>query len=124
MCRILVIEDDRKLRELMCETLTEHEYEVRAARNGVMGLHLLEEAAVDLVISDIFMPEKDGLEVIREIRAVSPDMKIIVVSGGGRLGKETYLQAAMSMGANYALGKPFNLQEFIDLVRKALDSDS
>ncbi len=120
MSKILVIEDDKKLRELMCETLTEHEYEVRSARNGAMGLQLLEEASVDLVISDIFMPEKDGLEVIREIRTVSPDMKIIAVSGGGRLGKETYLMAAKRMGANHVLGKPFNLQEFIDLVREAL----
>lgn len=120
MSEILVIEDDRKLRELLCETLTEHDYDVRSARNGALGLKLFNEASIDLVILDIFMPEKDGLEVIRELKAESPDCKIIAMSGGGRLGKETYLMAASRMGADHVLGKPFDLQEFVDAVRKAL----
>ena len=120
MSKILVLEDDAKLRELLREALEEAGHEVADAADGDAGMRAFKRSPVDLVIADIFMPEKDGLDVIRELKAGFPKVKIIAISGGGRLDKETYLMAASGMGADLVLGKPFEMQNLVDAVREVL----
>jgi YesN/AraC family two-component response regulator len=77
---------------------------------------------VDLVITDVLMPEKDGLEVIMEIRAKLPQVKIIAISGGGRISHTDYLVAARRLGAHRTLSKPFIRQELLDTLHELLEA--
>ncbi len=120
MSKILVLEDDAKLRELLREALEAAGHEVSDAADGDAGLKVFRRSPTDLVIADIFMPEKDGLDVIRELKADFPEVKIIAISGGGRLDKDTYLMAASRMGADHVIGKPFEMQDLLDTVREVL----
>ncbi len=120
MSKILVLEDDAKLRELLREALEAAGHEVADAADGDAGIKAFKRSPADLVIADIFMPEKDGLDVIRELKADFPEVKIIAISGGGRLGKETYLKAASGMGADRVVGKPFEIKDLVDDVREVL----
>jgi len=120
MSKILVLEDDADMRELLREALEAAGHEVADAADGDAGLKLFKRSPADLVIADIFMPEKDGLDVIRELNAKFPEVKIIAISGGGRLGAETYLLAASRMGADRVMGKPFEMHEIVDAVREVL----
>lgn len=120
MSKILVIEDDAKLRELLRETLEHEGHEVADAADGDIGIKAFKRSPADVVIADIFMPEKDGLDVIRELKADFPEVKIIAISGGGRLEKGTYLMAASSMGADRVIEKPFEIQDIVDAVRELL----
>lgn len=121
MSKILVLEDNAKLRELLRETLEAEGHEVREAPDGDAGLKQFKRAPADLVITDIFMPEKDGLDVIRVLRADFPGVKIIAISSGGRLDKGTYLLAASHMGADRIIEKPFEMQALLDAVQQLLE---
>jgi len=103
MARILVIDDDRLLREAVRALLESARYDVIEAADGDAGLRLYREQGADLVLVDIFMPERDGLEVIRTLRAEAPQALIIAMSGGGRLVKVDLLQAAARFGASRTL---------------------
>jgi DNA-binding response OmpR family regulator len=120
MARILVIDDDEILNDMMVQLLTESGYEVEGARDGDRGLQLFNSNAYDLIITDIVMPEKEGIETIFGVRAKNKHVPIIAVSGGGKLGPEHYLPMAMQCGANYTFEKPFNNSEFLEAVRKCL----
>lgn len=120
MGRILVLEDDAKLRELLREVLEAAGHEVTEAPDGDVGLKQFKLAPADLVITDIFMPEKDGLEVIRELKSGFPDVKIIAISGGGGFETDTYLMAASRMGADRVIEKPFEMQDLLDAVQQLL----
>ena len=118
---ILVIDDDEVIRSLLRDLLERDGYVVMEAENGKIGLKLLCEKSPDLVITDIIMPEKEGIEVIRELRRDFPDVKIIAISGGGTIGPETYLQMAKGMGAHRVFEKPFKVEEMLEAVRELLD---
>ena len=120
MSKILVLEDDAALRGLLREALEQAGHEVANAADGDAGIRAFKKSPADLVITDIFMPEKDGLDVIRELKAGFPEVKSIAISGGGRLDKGTYLMAASGMGADHVLGKPFEIQDLVDAVREVL----
>jgi YesN/AraC family two-component response regulator len=90
------------------------------AANGKIGMHLQRENLVDLVITDLSMPEKDGIETIRELRRDFPDVKIIAISGGGRAGADGYLSVAKTIGANRTLSKPFDLKKLLDAVAELI----
>lgn len=121
MSLILVIDDDEVIRSLLRDLLERYGYEVMEAENGKIGLKLLRENGADLVITDLIMPEKEGIETIRELRRDFSDVKIIAISGGGAIGAETYLQMAKSMGAHRVFGKPFQLQEMLEAIRELVD---
>ena len=121
MSQILVIDDDEVIRSLLRNLLERDGYDVMEAENGKIGLKLLRENGADLVITDLIMPEKEGIETIRELRRDFSDVKIIAISGGGTIGPETYLQMAKSMGAHRVFGKPFNLQEMSEAIRELID---
>jgi len=120
MARILVIDDDRLLREAVRALLESARYDVIEAADGDAGLRLYREQGADLVLVDIFMPERDGLEVIRTLRAEAPQALIIAMSGGGRLVKVDLLQAAARFGASRTLAKPFEPRTLLSAVHGLL----
>lgn len=107
MPRILLIDDDETIRVVLGLILERGGHTVTLAGDGRAGLRQLKDHEVDLVVTDIVMPETEGLELIQLIRATRPHLKIIVISGGGRMHEMNYLQTAQLLGADYALTKPF-----------------
>ncbi|BBO92410.1 response regulator [Desulfosarcina ovata] len=122
MARILVIDDDDTIRLSLRLTLEDADYDVAEAANGEEGLALMRAGSFDLVITDIFMPEKEGIETIDEIRRNYPDTKIISISGGGRMDPDAYLDIAERVGADQSLSKPFDIQLLLDMVAKLLQT--
>ena len=120
MARILVIDDDELLRGAVRVVLEAAGYEVIEASDGNVGLRLQREQGADLVLVDIFMPERDGLEVIRALRSESSQAKIIAVSGGGRTGQIDVLRAAATFGASRTLLKPFEPRVLLSVIRELL----
>ncbi len=122
MRRILVIDDDWQMREMMHQALVRAGYEVVDAANGKIGMTLHRQEPVDLVITDLIMPEKEGIETIRELRRDFPGLKIIAISGGGRASADGYLSVAKTIGADRTLSKPFDLKQILDTVKDLLDT--
>ena len=120
MARILVMDDDGTLRGAIRVALEAAGYEVLEAADGHAGLRLQREQGADLVLVDIFMPERDGLEVIKALRVESPQVKIIAVSGGGRTGQIEVLSVAAAFGAARTLVKPFAPRELLKVIRELL----
>jgi DNA-binding NtrC family response regulator len=118
--RILIIDDEAQIREMLGQILTREGYEVVHAPNGKEGMRVCREQTIDLIITDIIMPEKDGIEMILELRHEFPDLKVIAISGGGRLGPDGYLEMAKKLGAYRTFFKPFNRKEILKAVRELL----
>jgi DNA-binding response OmpR family regulator len=118
MRRVLVIADHAEIREILRETLEAAGYEVAVAGNGREGLETQRRQPADLVITDIFMPEKEGLETIQELRHQSPRPKIIAMSGGGP--RLDYLHSAQAFGADRVIDKPFDCEAMVAAVREML----
>ena len=111
MAKILLIEDEAVLRGLLVKLLNTLSHEVVEAGDGEEGLIKLKAEAFDLVLTDLIMPDKEGLETIQEIRKIRPDLKIIAMSGGGRGSGLDYLVLARQLGADQVLAKPFSHQD-------------
>ncbi len=120
MAKILLIDDDEPLRAVMRETLEHFGHVVLEARDGKEGLALFEHSQADLVITDIVMPEKEGLEVLMELRKRPVPVKVIAISGGGSTGKVEYLHIAKLMGAAAVLAKPFSVTALMAVVDEQL----
>lgn len=120
MARILIIEDDQQLRELLRAFLEREGYEVLDAADGEKGLEMQRAQPFDLVITDIFMPVKEGIPTIMEMRRDFPQLKIIAISGGGSIPAVDYLKLAGNVGAQRVFSKPFGRQELLDAVRELL----
>ena len=108
MARILIIDDDPHFREMLAEGLGRAGFEVIEADNGLKGVMLFRQDPADVVIADILMPEREGLETIMELRRDFPGVKVIAVSGGGTARPDRYLKIALKLGADTALTKPFS----------------
>jgi DNA-binding response OmpR family regulator len=124
MARILVIDDEVQLRGVVRRILERAGHEVVEAGDGEAGLKLHREHGADLVLLDIFMPGRDGIEMIRDLKTEAPGTKIIVMSGGGRRGNLDLLDDARLLGASRALRKPFELAELLALVQELLSEPS
>ncbi len=122
MARILVIEDEAPVQMLLTELLSRRKYDVQSVNNGEDGLKKLKDEHFDLVITDIFMPLKDGLEVIKELHKYYPHVKIIAISGGGRYGIK-YLDLAVFLGAHVSIAKPFETSDILDSVERLLGTE-
>ncbi len=120
MARILIIDDDDIIRRMLRLMLTKAGYDVLDAADGKEGIELFRENNVDLVITDLIMPEKEGLEMIMELKTDFPDVKIIAMSGGAQMGPEGYLQLADALGAQQTLKKPIARQELLGAIAEIL----
>ena len=118
--RILIIEDDVQIREMLRQTMEREGYEVVDAPNGKVAMKIQREKPAALIITDLIMPEKEGIETIRELRQDFQDIKIIAISGGGRLGPEEYLDMAKMLGAQRTFAKPIERKVLLDAVRELL----
>src|SRR5688500_7341980 len=106
MKRILVIEDDPAMSQYLGDILTKAGFHVSFAHNGIVGLDAIRACPPDLVLLDVFMPEKDGLEVLMELRKASAKVRVLVTSGKQHLLSGSSLQLAQKLGANATLPKP------------------
>ena len=123
MANILVIDDEPYILLMIKKMLEQIGHRVDLASNGKEGLEFLRQHRFDILITDIVMPEKEGLETIREVRQTYPDLKIIAISGGGRLDSSEYLEPARYFGAKKLIKKPFQKSELITAVNELLEED-
>ena len=121
--KILVIDDDEQMRVLLRQVMEWAGHEVVEAADGREGTRLQRQHRADLVITDLIMPEQEGLETITALRRDYPGLKIIAISGGGRIGPEAYLPAAQELGANRVFSKPFDVRELARAVKELLADD-
>lgn len=120
MATILIIDDDRMFREMLRQLLEKNGYDVLEADGGDSGLRQFQDLSPDLVVCDLIMPDKEGMETMQEMRKINRDIPIIAVTGGGRVGPEIYLMLAEAMGAQKAFSKPFVSQEFLEAIAACL----
>jgi DNA-binding NtrC family response regulator len=122
MRRILIIDDEPYILLMLKKMLERAGYEVDLASNGREGMAVFEQDSADLVITDIIMPDKEGLELILEMKKKRPELKIIAMSGGGRISPESYLECARHFGAEKVFQKPFRQKEIVSAVKELLSA--
>lgn len=115
---LLLIEDDHDVRETLLELLPSSEYQVYSAPGGNEGIAVFEEKKPSIVITDILMPDREGISVIVEIKKINPKTKIIAISGGGQFNKHDVLKIAEHIGADKVLAKPFSHEELNKLIKE------
>ena len=120
MGKVLIIDDEPYILLMLKKMLEKAGYEVDLASNGKEGMELFEKESTDLVITDIIMPDKEGLEIILEMKKKRPDLKIIAISGGGRISPESYLECAAHFGASRVFQKPFKQKELVSAVNELI----
>ncbi len=118
--RILIIDDDDQIRILLRQVMEWAGHEVIEAADGREGMIQQRKQQADLVITDLIMPEQEGLETITLLRKEYPLVKIIAISGGGRIGPDAYLPAAQELGADRVFSKPFDVRELATTVKELL----
>ena len=123
MPEILLVEDDRAVRDLLYTQLVAAGYEVQVAADGTDGLRTYRDRRPDLVVTDLIMPEMEGIQMMRELRRENPGVRVIAISGGGRGSANTYLQLAEKMGAVNTLEKPVRQDTLLAAVEDALSDE-
>lgn len=118
MARILIIDDDGNILYLLRQILEDAGHTVFEARDGAAGLRLVHQERPELVIADIFMPERDGLELILSLKQEFPTIKIIAISGDREMHRVSYLTIARTFGADRSLRKPFTRHEVLTAVQE------
>ena len=122
MEKILIIDDETPIRSMVRLILERAGYTVREAQDGIEGIRVFRETPADLVITDLIMPNKDGIGMIIELKKDFPAFKIIAMSGGGLNRPEGYLRGAQKLGAACTLSKPLNRNDLLRAVRDTLKS--
>jgi len=120
MATILVIDDDQHVRGMLRTVLEDFGYTVLEAADGNIGVQIFEQNQVDLIITDIIMPDKEGLETIRDIKKTAPEAKIIAMSGGAKVGPGTYLKLAERLGAQRVFEKPIQISVLLNSIAELL----
>ncbi len=123
MSTIMVIDDDPSILTMIEEVLIDEKYMVVKAESGEKAIALLPDARVDLIITDILMPNIDGMEVISKVKGHYPNVKVIAMSGGGRIGPQSYLPLAELIGADSVLDKPFPIELLVSQVGELLSAN-
>ena len=121
--RILVIDDEEEIRDILKQMLELEGYQVITAMDGNEGIKLFKQDPFDLVITDIIMPDKEGIETIIELRREFPDVKIISISGGGRIGPHDYLKMSKKLGAERSFTKPFERKKILQAIVELLGTE-
>ena len=117
---VLIIEDDNELREMLKLSLARKRYIIQEAENGKDAINHFKPAVTDLVITDLIMPEEDGLKVIMKLKEIKPSVKIIAISGGGKAAPGSYLNLAKALGADAIYSKPFSVSTMIGKIEELL----
>ncbi|MBP1674063.1 MAG: response regulator [Bacteroidetes bacterium] len=120
MSVILIIEDDKEFREMLKTALTLKDHVVIEAENGKEALIHFKPGVTDLVITDLIMPDEDGLKVIMKIRQMKHGIKLIAISGGGKAGPGSYLDLARALGADAIFSKPFSINDLVSKIEDLL----
>jgi DNA-binding NtrC family response regulator len=120
MARVLVVDDEAPIRRAMARVLRRAGHDAVEAEDGAVALAAVKAAPVDLVVTDIVMPEIEGLEFMRKLAQLRPGTKVIAVSGGGVWEAANLLTVAEMLGAVRTLSKPFELKDFLSLVNEVL----
>ena len=107
LANILVIDDEDGVRRVICKVLVRDGHEVMEAADGRIALSMVRDSPPDLVICDLFMPEMDGVEVLRELRREHPHLQVVAISGGAYRGQVQLLDVAKGLGAAAVVDKPF-----------------
>jgi CheY-like chemotaxis protein len=123
MARILIVDDEQQIRLMLRQMLERMGHEVSEAGGGNQALRMYREDPADVVIMDLIMPDKEGIETITEIRRDYPDARIVAMSGGGRMGPGNYLDLASRLGAQRTLSKPFTMADIQDVIEDLLKTD-
>lgn len=123
MAYILVVDDDYEIRLGISRLLKIAGHEVREALDGQEGIDLYRERPADLIVLDIILPRKNGLEVIQELQADYPDVKILTISGADQVGQVNLLPDSIRLGALRAIPKPFDPKYLLEVVTHLLDND-
>ncbi|OOZ40296.1 hypothetical protein BOW53_08290 [Solemya pervernicosa gill symbiont] len=123
MAKILIVDDEEPVRAMLRDMLEVHEHEVEEAVDGRDAIECYRRGHFDMVITDLVMPDMNGLDLIMALREEKKDVKILAISGGGGIvGRFDYLPIAKLIGAESILKKPFDLQQFSSSVAKILDA--
>ena len=120
MSRILIIDDDRFVRTSIRAVLESAGYEIQDTGDADTGIAAQKEQPFDLAIIDLIMPQKEGLETIRELKAEFPELPIIAISGGGEIVRKNFIEAAQLFGAGATLEKPFGGEELLSTIEALL----
>jgi DNA-binding response OmpR family regulator len=118
--KVLVIDDDIDMRTILRELLDDNGYDVYEAENGEEGLRTFDQQLPDLVITDIVMPDREGISTIMELRKKPKKAKIIAISGGGEYTTTGYLDVAKKLGADRTFVKPPDLEQLLQAVKELL----
>ena len=121
---VLIIDDDVAILHSLRVLFESNDIPLAIARDGLEGLALFRKLSPKVVLTDILMPEQDGIGVIMAMRRERPDVKIIAMSGGGRIGKSDFLTVAKKLGADAVIAKPFDVDELIGLIRRCIGGES
>ena len=128
MARILIIDDEPQIRSMLTLMLEREGYEVVEAPDGVEGIKVYRQNPADLIITDLIMPNKDGIGMIIDLKKEFPDIKIIAMSGGGLNKPDGYLKGAKKLGASCTLTKPIDREEMLravrDILKDSLDQEN
>ena len=118
--QILIVEDNEQLRSMLRLVLEDADYVVREAGNGREALKSYAETPADLILTDIVMPDSEGIEMIMKFKRAYPAVKIVAMSGGGQQSCDDYLDLASKLGANRTIAKPFSNSDILNLIREML----
>ncbi len=124
MKRILLVDDNEAFRWTLSAMLQTAGYEIQSVGDGSAALKLFRQQPFDLVVTDLIMPGKEGLETIIELRRIQPGLKIVAISGVGRVAPGDYLPMARHLGAAATLAKPFTMEEILDVVARLLGDEA
>lgn len=120
MTTLLLVDDDEMVRYALKKYLSRAGFDVTEADNGASAQRLIKANSFDLVITDIIMPEVEGLEFIHTLQMHHPDLPIIAISGGGRICKAEHLTMAEALGVKATLSKPFDPEDLVSAIRTLL----
>ena len=120
---VLIVEDDNELREMLKMSLLRRNFTVLEAENGKAAITHFKPLLTDLVVTDLIMPEEDGLKVVIKLRELKPSIKIIAISGGGKVGPGNYLNMAKALGADAIYSKPFSINDLIAKIEQLLENE-
>ena len=120
MALVLIVDDDPQMLRLLTDVVELDNHDVLLAQDGALAMDFFEHQLPDLMITDILMPNKEGLELISEVREKFPKVKIIAYSGGGSSDPESYLEFATGMGADRVFSKPMPLAELREEIKELL----